>query len=57
MAKKWSALTDDLEHCYATGSSNVAVRHVFPGIQFWSEWSKERDSVDYGVCLEDYFEN
>lgn len=27
-----SILTDDLEHCYATGSSSVHIHHVFPGI-------------------------
>lgn len=32
MARKWSVLTDDLEHCYVTGSNNVAIHHVFPGI-------------------------
>ena len=26
-------------------------------IQFWEEWSKERDSVDYADCLEEYLEN
>lgn len=26
-----SVLTYDLEHCYITGSSNVAIHHVFPG--------------------------
>ncbi|MCM1327286.1 MAG: ATP-binding protein [Bacteroidales bacterium] len=26
-------------------------------IQFWDEWSKERESVDYGACLEEYLEN
>ena len=26
-----SVLTDDLEHCYVTGSCNVAIHHVFPG--------------------------
>ena len=26
-----SVLTDDLEHCYITGSSHVAIHHVFPG--------------------------
>lgn len=26
-----SVLTGDLEHCYVTGSSYVAVHHVFPG--------------------------
>lgn len=25
-------------------------------IQFWNEWSKERDSVDYAACLEEYLE-
>lgn len=27
-----SVLTDDLGHCYVTGSSNVAIHHVFPGV-------------------------
>lgn len=27
-----SILTADLEHCYVTGSNNVAIHHVFPGI-------------------------
>lgn len=31
MEKLWSALTDDLQHCYITGSCNVAIHHVFPG--------------------------
>lgn len=26
-------------------------------IQFWDEWGKERDSVDYAACLEEYLEN
>ena len=26
-----SVLTDDLQHCYVTGSSTVAIHHVFPG--------------------------
>lgn len=26
-------------------------------IDFWSEWGKERDSVDYAACLEEYLEN
>ena len=26
-------------------------------IDFWDEWSKERESVDYGACLEEYLEN
>ena len=26
-------------------------------IDFWTEWSKERDSVDYAACLEEYLEN
>lgn len=26
-----SVLTDDLQHCYVTGSCNVALHHVFPG--------------------------
>lgn len=27
-----SILTDDLEHCYVTGSNHVAIHHVFPGV-------------------------
>jgi len=26
-------------------------------IDFFTEWSKERESVDYGACLEEYLEN
>ena len=26
-------------------------------IQFWDEWSKEHESVDYAACLEEYLEN
>ncbi len=26
-------------------------------IQFWEEWQKERESVDYGACLEEYLNN
>ncbi len=26
-------------------------------IDFWTEWSKERGSVDYGACLEEYLED
>lgn len=26
-------------------------------IDFWTEWQKERESVDYGTCLEEYLEN
>lgn len=26
-------------------------------IDFWSEWSKEREGVDYAACLEEYLEN
>lgn len=26
-----SVLTNDLEHCYITGSTNVAIHHIFPG--------------------------
>lgn len=26
-------------------------------IDFWIEWSKERESVDYAACLEEYLEN
>lgn len=26
-------------------------------IDFWDEWSKERDSVDYATCLEEYLES
>lgn len=27
-----SILTADMEHCYVTGSNNVAIHHVFPGV-------------------------
>ena len=26
-------------------------------IDFWDEWSKERENVDYAACLEEYLEN
>lgn len=26
-------------------------------IQFWDEWSKERESVDYAACLDEYLED
>ena len=26
-----SVLTDDLDHCYVTGSNHVHIHHVFPG--------------------------
>lgn len=26
-------------------------------IDFWTEWGKERDSVDYAACLAEYLEN
>lgn len=26
-------------------------------IDFWTEWGKERDSLDYAACLEEYLEN
>lgn len=26
-------------------------------IEFWDEWSKERENVDYAACLEEYLEN
>lgn len=26
-------------------------------IDFWTEWQKERESVDYAACLEEYLEN
>lgn len=26
-------------------------------IEFWEEWQKERESVDYGACLEEYLES
>ena len=26
-------------------------------IDFWTEWGKERDSVDYAACLEEYLSN
>lgn len=32
MKKLYSVLTDDLEHCIITGSGNVAIHHVFNGV-------------------------
>lgn len=29
--KPWSVLTEDMGHCYVTGSTEVAIHHVFPG--------------------------
>ena len=29
--KLWSILTDDMRHCYVTGSTDIAIHHVFPG--------------------------
>lgn len=29
--KLWSILTDDMEHCYVTGSGVIAIHHVFSG--------------------------
>lgn len=31
MERKKSVLSNDLKHCYVTGSSYVAIHHVFPG--------------------------
>lgn len=31
MERKWSVLTNDMEHCYVTGNCNVAIHHIFPG--------------------------
>ena len=31
MKKLYSVLTDDLEHCYITGSNTIAIHHVFGG--------------------------
>lgn len=46
MAKKLkSVLTDDLEHCYVTGSGNVAIHHVFPGT------GRRKLCEDYGFIV------
>lgn len=31
MKKLWSVLTDDLQHCYVSGNTNIAIHHVFYG--------------------------
>lgn len=31
MKKLFSVLTNDLEHCYITGSTEIAIHHVFGG--------------------------
>lgn len=42
--KLFSVLTDDLEHCYITGSTEVAIHHVFGG-------SNRNRSDKYGFII------
>lgn len=46
MAKKlWSAFTDDMDHCYFTGSPNVERHHIFEGRQGYKVKSEKRGFV------------
>jgi hypothetical protein len=44
MKKLFSVLTDDLEHCYITGSNHIAIHHVFGG-------SNRKLSEQFGFLL------
>lgn len=44
MKKVWSVITDDLEHCYVTGSNQIAIHHVFYG-------SLRKKSEKYGFLV------
>lgn len=48
-----SVLTDDLKHCYVTGSNNVAIHHVFPG----NGRRKLCENYGFIVPLEPYLHN
>lgn len=39
-----SALTDDLKHCFFTGSTRVHIHHIFPG-------SRRQKSEEYGYIV------
>lgn len=44
MAKKlWSVFTDDMDHCYFTGSPYVERHHIFEGRQGYKENQRIED--------------
>lgn len=46
MAKRlWSVFTDDMDHCYYTGSSAVERHHIFEGRQGYKEKSEKRGFI------------
>ena len=46
MAKKlWSVFTDDMDHCYFTGSPYVERHHIFEGRQGYGPKSENRGIV------------
>ena len=46
MAKRlWSIFTDDMDHCYFTGSSVVERHHIFEGRQGFKKKSEARGFV------------
>lgn len=42
--KVWSVFTDDLEHCYFTGSAPVEIHHIWGG-------ANRNKSAKYGFCV------
>lgn len=40
----WSVFTDDMGHCFITGSPNVHIHHIFPG-------SRRKVSERYGFTV------
>lgn len=44
MKKCWSVLTEDMGHCYVTGSNIVHIHHIFNG-------SCKTDSEKYGFLI------
>lgn len=42
--KVWSVFTDDLEHCFFTGTTPVEVHHIFGG-------ANRKKSTRYGFCI------
>jgi len=46
MAKRlWSVFTDDMNHCYFTGSPHVERHHIFEGRQGYKDKSERRGFV------------
>ena len=46
MAKKlWSVFTNDIDHCYFTGSPYIERHHIFEGRQGYKKKSEERGFI------------